>query len=244
MDDSDPRAITSFRWPHRNEVPIQSHHARLVASASALGWQNAVAKLREPDAIPEIKRALESHLLASSIADTQPRKITIGISSMGHMTVSSAELSGTLYDFNLLADKPENQATVVPVYVSPHPITSSVFTTHKTSLRCHYDQARAAVSISQLPPTSAEVLLYNEQQEITEASLSTVYFQRKSTWITPNDASGCNLGLTRALALEKKWCQEGRICKSELRHGEIVKLSNCVRGFWLGRIVLRQEEGE
>lgn len=44
--------------------------------------------------------------------------------------------------------------------------------------------------------------------------------------------------MTRRLALEKGWCKEGVVSREEVREGEVVVLSNAVRGFWAARVVL------
>lgn len=100
-----------------------------------------------------------------------------------------------------------------------------------------YDHARTTAGISQLPPTDTEVLLYNEHGEVTEASVSTVYFWRKGRWVTPEGRCGGNEGTSRALALAEGWCVEEVMRLEEVGRGEVVALSNGVRGFWFAVVV-------
>ncbi|KIW89551.1 uncharacterized protein Z519_09707 [Cladophialophora bantiana CBS 173.52] len=119
----------------------------------------------------------------------------------------------------------------------------SVFTRHKTTHRKPYDDARARVPAPPLlpttPPTAREVLLSNSNAQITEASLSTVYFPRGGgRWLTPRSACGGMQSVTRLYALAAGWCDEGTVLVHEVRDGEMIWLSNAVRGFFPGVVKL------
>lgn len=117
-------------------------------------------------------------------------------------------------------------------------ISASKFTTHKTSSRKHYDEARSRLGIEHAAPTESEVLLFNEKHEVMEASLCTPYFLRDGVWITPALSSGGNAGVSRRMALEAGLCTERMLQVDELVTGEMVWLSNAVRGFIPGRLEL------
>jgi 4-amino-4-deoxychorismate lyase len=127
------------------------------------------------------------------------------------------------------------------VYLDPHSIPPSIFTTHKTTHRPMYDAARKATNINDKSPTEAEVLLQNTNGEIMEASISTPYFYRNG-WITPPLSSGGNAGVTRRLALELDCCVEQVIKASDLQNGEMIWMSNGVRGFWQATLKLNEVE--
>ncbi|EXJ73821.1 uncharacterized protein A1O5_03583 [Cladophialophora psammophila CBS 110553] len=119
----------------------------------------------------------------------------------------------------------------------------SLFTRHKTTHRKPYDDARARAPASPLlpttPPTAREVLLSNSHAQITEASLSTVYFLRGGgRWLTPRSACGGMQSVTRLYALAAGWCDEGAVLVHEVRDSEMVWLSNAVRGFFPGVVKL------
>jgi len=84
----------------------------------------------------------------------------------------------------------------------------------------------------------AEVLLYNPNSEVFETSLCTIYFKRDGHWITPAAICGPNLGVTRRLAIEHKLCKQGIVELRDLEPNEIVWLSNAVRGFFRGVLVI------
>lgn len=144
------------------------------------------------------------------------------------------------------------------VTVSSQAVQKSIFTAHKTSHRDVYVSAQRSASIdaANIPPTEAEVLLRNTDGEIMECATSSVYFFREleeqpednkswtdipshgtARWITPPLSVGCCDGVTRRIALERRLCKEGVVMTKEIRDGELVWLSNAVRGFWIARVV-------
>jgi 4-amino-4-deoxychorismate lyase len=85
-----------------------------------------------------------------------------------------------------------------------------------------------------------DVLMYDEDGFVSETSRCTPYFWRDGTWVTPavsnadakaKDMLGGQRGSTRRWALKNKFCREGKIAKDDLDVGEIVWVSNGVRGF-------------
>ena len=80
----------------------------------------------------------------------------------------------------------------------------------------------------------SEVLLHNSLLEISEGSLTTPYFFRDGEWLTPEVRCGGNQGTTRRWALDHKLCKEGIVTKASVRLGEMVWLSNGVRGWGWG----------
>ncbi|KAL4800229.1 aminotransferase [Aspergillus venezuelensis] len=131
------------------------------------------------------------------------------------------------------------------VYVDTSLTIPSGFTMHKTTAREEYAAARARVGIVSLQDT-AEVLLVNPKGELMEGSITTPYFRRREhteqdgpEWITPPLSSGGNAGTSRRYALTEGFCAEQVMTIRDLIDDELCLLSNGVRGFFLGRIVLR-----
>lgn len=119
------------------------------------------------------------------------------------------------------------------VYLQLRPIEPSLVTRHKTTERLVYDLARRSLGTS---GQAEEVLLQNGKGEVTEGSVSTPYFWRDGRWITPVEQCGGNLGTTRRWALEKGLAVEGIIKMDDVKLGEVLVLSNGVRGFNFGII--------
>lgn len=111
------------------------------------------------------------------------------------------------------------------------PTEISETTMYKTSDRTWYGRARAAAGIMTLTAT-AEVLLYNTDDNILDGSQATPYFFRNGRWVTPTSASGGQQGTTRRYALEHGFAIEDDVPKSSIRNGECVWLSNAVQGFF------------
>lgn len=243
----DFRITTSMRWCFSDlstaDGPRQSfldlHQRRLLASAAAFDLEAVSACLSGCEGRDALRVAIEKSK-PTSLNPSRMYKLTLAISAEGTMTVAAAPLSGLLFEFRLpsTADGLSEDAQT-KVYLALESTCASLFTLHKTNHRPMYATARAAANIEHDAPTTAEVLLYNEQSEVMEASLSTAYFLREGRWITPDSPCGGNLGSTRSLALENGWCTEGIISIHELQEDELMMLSNGVRGFWLARISLQ-----
>lgn len=105
-------------------------------------------------------------------------------------------------------------------------------TMYKTNDRQSYGRARAAAQIAtyQVPK---EVLLWTKDKCVLDGSICTPYFFRHGRWITPESSAGGLQGTTRRWALEQGLCVEGSISIDTFQEGEVVWLSNAVRGyFW------------
>ncbi len=77
-----------------------------------------------------------------------------------------------------------------------------------------------------------------------EASLSTVYFVRNTLLVTPDALSGGHNGVSKRMALKDPRCRKGVIKTSELVEGDLIWLSNAVRGFWPAKLTLKTKYEE
>lgn len=151
---------------------------------------------------------------------------------------------------NLSLPLHSDELSIWRVYVDTQPTNPSGFTTHKTTARDEYVAARTRAGITS-PMETAEVLVVNADDEVMEGSITTPYFRRReaageelsktgSDWITPPLSSGGNAGTTRRYALAQGFCTEQVITRATLVDGEECWLSNGVRGFMHGIVVLRR----
>ena len=125
------------------------------------------------------------------------------------------------------------------IYISPIECTPSFHTRFKTTNRSQYDHVRSVLPMNISGDLLCEALVVNEKGEIMEGSFTTPYFHRDGAWVTPTEASGGNLGVTRRWALEQGLCKEGLVNKISFQRripGEKIILSNGARGFGWGRI--------
>ena len=125
------------------------------------------------------------------------------------------------------------------VYLDTQPTPSTDFTSYKTNRRHMYNAARSRSLPEGTTMSSAvEVVMYNMEGDITEGSLTSLYFQRNGRWVTPPSSTGCQRGTTRRWALGKGLCVEEVVKPNSLKGDEKVIVSNGARGFNFGRMVL------
>jgi len=220
------------------------HRDRLIAAAHHFGWK---------DASNWLSRDLESFesFLDESIPDrSKPWRLRIVVDINGKRSVD-VNPTAMIDPLNLLIPSRTSSAPPVwRVYIDSQPILPSGFTTHKTTARDDYTAARLRAGINS-PAETAEVLLINPKGEVMEGSITTPYFQRRRpnsmpsgqnsaepAWITPPLSSGGNAGTSRRYALSQGFCIEQTILEKDLVDGEECWLSNGVRGFMLGVVVL------
>ena len=169
--------------------------------------------------------------------------ITVEFGSPQHFNPLSPELGLQIGSYTSRPFTKANKGRPTSkVRLAPHATIPTLFTRHKTTHRAIYDDVRQQADPPLKPtdlPTTKEVLLFNTQDQIMEASLASVYFLRNGTWITPSIECGGVQSVTRLYALENGWCQEGIVGKSEVKNKEVIWLSNAVRGFFPGVLVLK-----
>jgi 4-amino-4-deoxychorismate lyase len=138
--------------------------------------------------------------------------------------------------FNPETEKPPPQCDVVDLYVDTQPTPTSLFTSTKTTRREVYNEARSRAGIT----PSSDVILYNPNDLLTEASIYNVAIYRSSKWITPSASTGCLTGVFRRWLLEQGRIHEdieNSLTRDCVKQGEWVLLFNGVQGCRLGRIV-------
>ena len=248
--------ITSLRYDEQLQSAISSqlpsvyymlpyHRDRMVAAAVDFGWEEARRALTGPDGLSHLTKALDNYMnLGDTVQKGKSYKLRVLLKTDGQLTVSSSEVPAVTVKGLFPTYLPDCSISEVPltwpIYISRVRTATSLHTKHKTTNRSVYDEAwkqTSAACESSFPGRAAEILLVNEQDEITEGSFTTPYFYRGETWITPPESAGGNLGTTRRWALEKGLCIEKTIKKAEIMEGEIVWLSNGVRGWALGAVV-------
>lgn len=127
----------------------------------------------------------------------------------------------------------------IPSEVSPH-------STFKTTCRDPYTTARARLSLTDYALLE-DVLIFNREGKVLESSISSVYLKRDGKWVTPTARSAtegadtCQRGTTRRWALEAGLCEEGTVHLASMGEEEIVVVSNGVKGFGSGMVMLCKE---
>ena len=255
--------LRSLRWNYDRDGPsalflLPQHFGRLQDAIDRHGWyipsftydelksrcKAVVAEAAEGDADPSAAMKVRRRAFASRFVLPKPfmRQLRITLSSSGVLSVTASPVAPFQRDPTLAAyfQPTDDPALLEPSYrleIDSQPTRSSIFTRTKTTQRSVYDAARQRAGI--FPGDLKEVLLYNENGEMTEASISNVAFFRESYWVTPPSSTGCLPGVLRAWLLEQGRIREAafRIKKDDVREGEWVMLTNGVHGCRFGKIV-------
>lgn len=228
------------------------HLDRLINAARHFNWHNALQFLEQ---------GLETFVSAldSFIPDrTKPWRLRIVIEDKpGAGLTVDVNPAAPIDPLQLLlpfATDAAPKSSPWRVYVDSQSTVPSAFTTHKTTAREYYTAARHRAGIM-TPQDQAEVLIMNPAGEVMEGSITTPYFRRRGggpdngdnsdnrlwpEWVTPPLSCGGNAGTTRRYALAQGFCAERVIPASELVDGEECWLSNGVRGFMCGIVVLKK----
>ena len=235
---------------------LSYHQARMLAAAEDFGWEEGKEALKGPDGLNRLTNAINSHIKSGisdeTIDSERSYKLRVLLSPGGRLTVSSSGVEAVarkiLFPTTLwLRDYMSNELGLPlkwRIYISPICTVPSLHTTHKTTQRSLYDEARKYIPVPDRTSDSSksrEILVVNEKGEIMEGSITTPYFFRDGRWVTPPQSAGGNLGTTRRWALEKGLCVEetimtSDIMKSDVKAGELIWLSNGVKGWGLGTV--------
>lgn len=253
-DPSIPRAIGGrTAEPRLLATPyylLPYHQDRLLNAAICFNWTKAIEFLRQD--LGQFTQNLDTFIPDKS----ESWRLRIVIDSSGACKVE-ANPTASMNPLNLLYPSQEmSQPDTWRVYVDSEPTTPSDFTMHKTTARGDYTAARHRSGILS-PQEQAEVLVVNPKGEVMEGSITTPYFRRRRPssekdgaskdagpeWVTPPLLSGGNAGTTRRYALTEGFCTEEVVTVADLVDGEECWLSNGVRGFIPGRIVLMDPKG-
>lgn len=236
---------------------LKYHRDRLYSAAEDFGWTEACNVLEGREGLNRLEDVLrDSHVIIPNGSKHQcPQKLRVLVDSRGGFSVTSTPLPPLPLPSLLSSHFPMVLTQLPPsidhtnpgmswrIFLSPIPVSPSLFTRNKTTERSVYDEAR-----SFLPPSQAkssylskllnEVLIINYDNEIMEGSITTPYFWRGGRWVTPPASAGGNLGTTRKYALDAGLCVEETIIKDSITDGEAIWLSNGARGWGWGVIEL------
>lgn len=214
------------------------HRDRLITTARRFQWNKAL------DWLQQDLESFERFLDASIPDRQQPWRLRIAVDCNGNGSVGvnpTAVIDPASLLIPTLHSRPESSGW--RVYVDTQATVPSAFTTHKTTAREEYTAARVRAGINS-PAETAEVLVVNPDGEVMEGSITTPYFRRSGSsgpeWCTPSLSSGGNDGTTRRYAVTQGFCSERVISKVDLVDGEECWLSNGVRGFMSGVLVLNR----
>jgi len=124
-----------------------------------------------------------------------------------------------------------NTPTLVRLSLASQPIATrgpaAEFLQHKTTRRELYQPFVAAK-----PAEAFDVLLWNEQGELTECSFGNIALRLNGQWLTPHEDAGLLPGVYREELLRQGRLQRARLHKDDLKRADGLAFLNSLRG-WL-----------
>jgi para-aminobenzoate synthetase/4-amino-4-deoxychorismate lyase len=200
-DAPDFKLLETMRHDESGFHLLEEHLARLEGSADYFDI---------PVNVPEVREVLARH---AEEHDDAPRRVRLLVSAEGRARVESEPL----------AELPDGPLRVA-LALSPLQ-RSDRFLCHKTTNRGQYEARRAEL------PGAFDVLLWNEEGELTEFTNGNVVVELEGQRLTPPRACGLLAGTFRASLLRKGEVAERVLTKGDLARASRVWLVNGVRGW-------------
>jgi len=203
--------IETLAWtPGEGLLLLERHLRRLGDSAEYFGFAC------DTDAI-RLRLAEATH------GHRRPQRVRLLLDEQGGIEVGVVPLGLRAVNLSVA---PPRRARRVRVAVGQLPVSRhDLFLYHKTTRRQVYERARAGA------PGCDDVILVNEEGEVTESTIANVVVRDGERYWTPPLASGLLPGTFRADLLECGAIQERRLTREELLEAKEVWLINSVRGW-------------
>ncbi len=196
--------IESFRLDADKSkfINLEQHLARLSNSADSFGF-NLNQKVIEKQLI-KIKKSLSSGV----------HKIRLIAFQKGEIKITHSPIE-------------QDDSTPKKITISDNKINStSIFQHHKTSRREHYNQAYDEAAKEGF----YDVLFFNENEQLVEASRHNVFIKKKNQWHTPPLLHGALGGIQRQAFMREHKVKETALTKDDLLNADEILLTNSVRG--------------
>jgi branched-subunit amino acid aminotransferase/4-amino-4-deoxychorismate lyase len=230
------------------------HRQRLLRAAAFFKWDavQSIACLRADSAWEEYLTAkVQDYLDRNEVDAATPLRYRIAVNNEGVIRVEFFAISPTTLEalFPARLPPPDELAArsdLVSIILDPEQTQVTPYTYQKTTLRAHYDAARQRMTqiladcTSDRGNSNSEIILQNPRGEVTEGSVTNVYVWRNG-WVTPpvGPESGGLEGTARTFAFERGLCREERVLMDSIQIGDVIWISNGVRGFSAGVVVYK-----
>lgn len=181
---------------------LEGHLKRLRASADYFGYVYSEA---------DILRMLSEH---ASLYPLKPRRVRLLLSKNGRVHIESADFLPTDKEginSAILADKPIDR--------------NNRLLYHKTTCRAIYEKYKEGNG------QAIEVLLWNENKEITEFTIGNIVIEIDGLKITPPVSSGLLPGVFREQLLAQGEIVERTVMLEDLAHASRIWMINSLRGW-------------
>lgn len=183
----------------------ERHLERLLVSA---------AHLRIPATKKEISRSIDEAVSSVRASGSHKLRLTLDARGSVEISVSAAPPEAGLPAEVAIADVRLN--------------SSDPWLGYKSSRRDLYDRATACARDCGL----ADILFFNQQEELVEGAISSVFVETSAGWFTPPLSSGALPGVLRAELLHThyKGLREKKLMIDDLKSATSIHIGNALRG--------------
>ncbi len=222
--------LETLRLAHGEYAWLDRHLERLSRSATALGF--AVDQ-------QHILHSLQAHANAHA---NETRRTRLLVTRAGAITITSEAINDAPISWSnprisaaFEAQMPQSASPARPFESTTAARTVALASTpvdrheralhHKTTRRTIYDTHR------QQHPEAFDVLLWNQQHELTEFSYGSLVLEIDGAWLTPILSSGLLPGVMRAELLARGEIAERTLVVNDLARAQSIWFINSVRGW-------------
>ena len=208
-DSSDFELFETMKWDADSGVFLEEYHFnRLKDSASYFDFKFCDAHGKEM--IDKTIRNISNNFCV----------IRLFVNAKGVIRIETSELPA----FTI------NQKYTVSL--AKNPVQSeNIFLYHKTTQREVYDNAEGENLHSD------DVILWNEEGNLTESTIANIILNIEGSWVTPSTNCGLLRGVYRESMLENGLIKERKIHKSEIADLSEITLINSVRGEFKAKLI-------
>jgi para-aminobenzoate synthetase / 4-amino-4-deoxychorismate lyase len=222
--------LETLRLENGEYAFLDRHIERLLLSAAALGFN-----VNEKEVHESLREHARSHI-------DETRRVRLLASRTGEISISSEPLDTPIPLWTMpstrAAIRAKMPATAIPERgLDPAPPSRKVALAnapidrheralhHKTTRRTVYDTHR------QQHPEAFDVLLWNQQRELTEFTYGSLVLEIDGAWLTPKLSSGLLPGVMRAELIARGEIAERILTIEDLSRAQSIWFINSVRGW-------------
>ena len=208
-DSSDFELFETMKWDTDSGVFLEEYHFnRLKDSASYFDFK--FCEVRGKEIIDETIRNISNNLCV----------IRLFVNAKGGIRIETSEVPVFI----------KNQKYTVSL--AKNPVQSeNIFLYHKTTQREVYENAEGENLHSD------DVILWNEEGNLTESTIANIILNIEGNWVTPSTNCGLLRGVYRESMLENGLIEERKIHKSEIADLSEITLINSVRGEFKAKLI-------
>jgi para-aminobenzoate synthetase / 4-amino-4-deoxychorismate lyase len=229
--------LETLRLENGEYAFVDRHVERLLRSANALGFD-----VREEN----IRAALREH---ARLHIGETRRVRMLVTRNGEISISSEPLTspapmwskpsiGEPFEAEMahaaIPERRFDQTPIRKIALAHSPVDRHERALHhKTTRRTVYDTHR------QQHPDAFDVLLWNEQRELTEFTYGSLVLEIGGEWLTPKLSAGLLPGVMRAELIARGEIAECILTLDDLLRARSIWFINSVRGWIEVELVLR-----